>query len=137
MKCLCCNGTFEGLGSLEQLMKTTIFFGSFLQGQIYLSKKCFRRDYFCPKGRDEKVHNFLEHYQHGGTLLSEDKPMKITYFDRDLQKYCITFSEDAEFLDFYDPREVISQFVMVFEQNFVPRPNLEKVRFKCSFTIIN
>ena len=26
---------------------------------------------------------------------------------------------------------------MVFDQNFFPRPNLEKVRFKCSFTIIN
>ena len=26
---------------------------------------------------------------------------------------------------------------MVFEQNSVPRPNLEKVRFECSFTIIN
>ena len=63
------------------LMKITIFW------------KLFTRDrYLCPRtdisdnGRDGKVHNFLEHYQQGGTLPSEDKPIKITYFDRDLQK---------------------------------------------------
>ena len=41
------------------------------------------------------------------------------------------------FFGFYDPREVISEFLMVFEQNFVPKPNLKKVSFKCIFTIIN
>ena len=58
-----------------------------------IKMKLFTRDrYFCPRtdisdnGRDGKVHNFLEHYQQGGTLPSEDKPMKINYFDRDLQK---------------------------------------------------
>ena len=66
----------------------------------------------------------------------EEKPLKIGYFDKDLQKHCITFTEYGKFYDFYDPRELISKFLMAFEQNFVPRQNLEKVRFKCSFTII-
>ena len=93
--------------------------------------------YFCHNGQDEKGRDFLEHYQQGGTLLSDNQPMKITYFDRDLQKYYITFSKHDEFFDFHNPREVISEFLMVFEQNFVPRLNLKKVRFKCSFSIIN
>ena len=32
---------------------------------------------------------------------------------------------------------MISEFLIVFEQKFIPKLNLEKVRFKCSFTIIN
>ena len=110
------------------LMKIIFFFSeTFPKDQINFLRKCFRCDYFCHKGPDEKVYNFLEHYQQECTLPSEDKSMKITYFDRDLQKLCITFSKHGELFDFYDPQEVIYAFLIVFEQNFVPRPNLEKV----------
>ena len=105
MKCLCCTGNFEGLGSLKQhyvevrnVDENNYFFQKlFTRDRYFCPRKCFRGNYFCHNGRDEKVHNFLENYQQGGTLPSEDKPMKITYFDRDLQKYCITFSELGEF----------------------------------------
>ena len=106
----------------------------FTRDRYFCPRKYFRCDYFCHNGRDEKVHNCFEHYQSRKTLPSEDKTMKITYFYRDLQNYCISFCKQGEFL--YDPREVISEFLM-FEQNFVPTPNLEKVVFKGSLTIIN
>ena len=126
MKCLCCNGNFEGLGSLEQhyveahnVDENNYFFRKLLtRDRYFCPRKCFRCDYFCCNGRDEKVHNFLEHYQQGGTLSSEEKPVKLTHFDGDLQKCCITFNEYGEFFDFYNPREVISEFLIVFEQDF-------------------
>ena len=74
----------------------------FTTDKAFCPKKCFRCEYFCHDGRDEKIHNFLEHYQLGGTLPTEEKPLKKTYFDRDLQKYQITFSELADFYDFYN-----------------------------------
>ena len=56
-------------------------------------------------------------------MPDEDKPLKKTYFDRNLQKYCITFSEHGDFYDFYNSQEIISEFLTVFENNFVARPN--------------
>ena len=37
----------------------------------------------------------------------------------------------------YNSREVVSQFLMVFENNFTPNADLGQSRFKCSFAIIN
>ena len=63
--------------------------------------------------------------------------MKVNYLDKDLQKYCISFEEHGEFFYFYNQREIISEFLIVFEQNVVSSANLKRVRFNCSFTIIN
>ena len=122
----------------KMLMKKKIFFKNlFTRDWYFCPRKYFRCDCFCYIGRDEKTHNCFEHFQSRGNLPSEDKTMKITYFYRDLQKYCITFSKYGNFFDFYDPPEVISEFLMLFEQNFVPRGNFEKVMFKGSVTMIN
>ena len=54
-----------------------------------------------------------------------------------MERYCINFSEHGDYYDFYDSRELVSDFLMVFENVFVPQPNLRWVCFKCSFIIIN
>ena len=54
-----------------------------------------------------------------------------------MQRYCIILSEHGDYYTFYDSRELVSDFLAVFENVFVPRPNLRRVCFKCSFTIIN
>ena len=102
-----------------------------------MSRKCFRCDYFRVNNRDEKTYTFLSHYQQGGRQPIEDKPLKRTFFDENLQRYCIDFSEHSADYNFYDSRELVSDFMTVFENAFAPRADLRKVRFKCSFTIVN
>ena len=54
-----------------------------------------------------------------------------------MQKYCITFHEHGDYYDFYYSQETVSEFLTVFENNCVLRLNVKKVRFKCSFMLIN
>ena len=37
---------------------------------------------------------------------------------------------------FFCSQEIVSEFLRVFENNIVPKVNLEIVRFKCTFTLI-
>ena len=41
------------------------------------------------------------------------------------------------FYNFYNSREAVPEYLMVFENNYTPNANLRQPRFKCSFTIIN
>ena len=63
--------------------------------------------------------------------------MKKTYFDENSLKFCIDFDEHGIHYNFFDAREVVSEYLTVFENMFIPRPNFRQVRFKCTFTIIN
>ena len=105
MKCLCCN---EKLSSATDLKKHYVEFHDVGKMKYFFRKFFLRHRAFCPKKyfvceeflsnrREEKVHNFLKHYQQEGRLSSKNKPIKKTFFDSDLEKYCIT-SDD--FLDF-------------------------------------
>lgn len=119
------------------LIKVITFFENFSLEFEFSPRKCFRCDHFPFNGRDEKTHNFLSHYQQGGRRCIEDNPLNRIYFDENLQKYRISFSEHGKHYDFYDSREIVTEFLTAFENYFIPRPNLRKVRFKCTFTIIN
>lgn len=54
-----------------------------------------------------------------------------------MQKFCITFDERGRHYNFFDSREVVSDFLTVFENMFISRPNLKQVSFKCTFIIVN
>ena len=77
----------------------------------------------------------------GGRQSIEDKPLKKVFFDENLQRYCINFSKHGDYYDFYDSRKLVSDFLtdvfQMFDNVFVPQPNLRRVCFKCSFTSIN
>ena len=96
-KCLCYARSFENADSLKDhyvlehnVNRENYFFQKlFTRDRIFPPRKCFRYEYFCINGRDEKIHNFITHYQQGGRLLIEDKTLTGTYFDENLQKYCI------------------------------------------------
>ena len=112
MKCLCCEQSFSDLNSLKEHVlqhgvggNNYFFQKIFSRDRVFVPKKCFRCEHFCFNGRNEKNHNFLSHYQQGGGLLIKDKPLKKTYFDENLQKYCITFHEHGDYYDFYDSQE--------------------------------
>lgn len=85
--------------------------------------------------REEKVHKFLKNHQQGGRLPCKGKPIKKTFLDSDLQKYCITFSKHGDYYNY--SKESTSEFLPVFENNFVPMRNFRTRKFKCSVTIIN
>ena len=80
-----------------------------------MPRKRFCCNYFCLDRRDKKNHNFVAYYQMGGRQPTEDKPLKKkNFFDENLQRYCINFSEHGDYYDFYDSRELVSDFLTVF-----------------------
>ena len=63
--------------------------------------------------------------------------MRNIIFNANLQKHCTNFANHCNSYNFYNSREIISEVLDVFENNFLPQRNLTPVKFKCSFTIIN
>ena len=61
-------------------------------------------------------------------IFMEDKPLNRTYFDENLQKYWINLSEHGKTYDFYDSKDIVTEFLTVFDNNFIPRQNLRKIR---------
>ena len=53
-----------------------------------------------------------------------------------MQRFCINFNEYSHFYDFFDSQSIVSDFLTVFENNFVLRNGIVSL-FECSFTIIN
>ena len=53
-----------------------------------------------------------------------------------MQRFCVNFNEHSHFYDFFDSQSVVSDFLTVFENNFVLRNGIVSL-FECSFTIIN
>ena len=145
MKCLCCDRSFADQESLKNHYvdfhnvdeNNNFFRKPFTRDNAFISRKCFHCDYFCINRKDEKNHNFLSHYQLGGRQPTEDKRLEKTFFDENLQSYCINFLEHGSFYNFYNSREVVSEFLTVFEKNFIPNADLRQSRFKCSFAIGN
>ena len=101
MKCLSCHCSFADQQSLKNhsvdfhnVDENNYFFRKlFTRDNVFVPRKCFCCDYFCINRRDKKNHNFLSHYQLGGIQPAEDKPLKKTFFDENLKRYCINFLE--------------------------------------------
>ena len=51
--------------------------------------------------------------------------------------HCDSFIDHGTHYNFYDSQELVSDFLTVFENVFIPRADLRQVRFKCTFTIVN
>lgn len=81
----------------------------------------------CKEGKSTQ---FFKTLSKGGRLPSESKPIKETFFDSDLHRYRITFDEHGDYYNFYNSNERISEFLTVFENNFVPRRNFSIINFK-------
>ena len=110
MKCLCCNSSFEDQNFLREHCVTqhgvdenNYFYKKlFTKDKFFAPKKCFRCEHFCLNRSDEKNHNFLAHYQQGGSRPVEDKPIERRYFDENLQRFCINFSQHGDHYNFSD-----------------------------------
>ena len=124
MKCLYCDRSFADQQSLKNhyvdfhnIDENNHFFKKlFTRDDVFVPRKCIRCNYFCINRRDEKNHNFLSHYHLGGRQPTEDNPLKKIFFDENLKRYCINFLQHGSFYNFYNSREVLSEFLMVFEK---------------------
>ena len=87
-------------------------------------------------GIHEKEHNFLKHYQEGGSLPIELKPIIRTILDRNLQKFSINFDEHSNSYDFTHGKKLPIEFLNDFDTKYNSSGD-EKFIFKCTFLIIN
>ena len=106
-----------------------------MQNHICL-KKCLRCDEILLNGIYEKEHNFLKHYQEGGSLPIELKPINRSVLDRNLQKFSINFDEHSNSYDFTNGKKFPVEFLNVFDTKFNTSGD-EKFIFKCPFILIN
>ena len=72
----------------------------FTRDNVFAPKNSFRCDYSCINRRVEKNHKSLTHYQLGGRQPTEDKPLKKTFLDEKLKRYCINFFKHGTFYNF-------------------------------------
>ena len=50
----------------------------------------------------------------------------------------MNFLEHGSFYNsYYNSREVVSEYLTVFQNNFIPNADFRQSRFKCYFTIVN
>ena len=138
MKCLCCNEKFQNAESLKKhyveyhgVDEENYFYKRlFSRDRFFFPRKCFRCEHLCTSDREEKVHNFLSHYQQRGWPFEEDN------FRCELAEVRINFADHSDFYSFYNSREIISKYLNVFENIFLPQSNFTPVKFECSFTTI-
>ena len=134
MKCLCCQENFEEVDAPKRnyfevhgVESAYYFFRKlFTKDRVFIPRTCFRCEHFCASERDKKIYNSLVHYQQGGALPAEDKPLTFTSFDKYLQRYSKSFDEYSNFYDFYNPPEIIEEFFFLLP-----------VLFKCTFITVN
>ena len=115
----------------QWLFKETIY-----KGKVFCYQKLFLLQTFLPEQKRWKKPQLSCYYQQGGSRPVEDKPIERRYFDENLDRFCINFSKHVNY-NFPDSQGLISNFLRVFENVFILQPNLSRVWFKCSFTIIN
>ena len=85
--------------------------------------------------KEEKKHNFLFHFQKGGTILLEDRPI-IKRNDGIIIKFEIRYDEHKNSYDFEHPVKLVEDFFGVADIKFVTDGKHEFI-IKSSFTIIN
>ena len=86
MKCLLCTCQFQNKNSLKshyrlehKLNPNNWFFRAIFEEdkEDFFLRRCCRCDKFLTSRSDEKQHNFLFHYQKGGQIPLENRPIII------------------------------------------------------------
>ena len=105
MRCLCWCLNFEDICNhyvtRHNRNSNNYFFKQlFEKVNIFLLKNALCIHEILLNGIHEKEHNCLKHYQEGGSLPIELKPINRTILDRNLQKFSINFDEHSNSYDF-------------------------------------
>ena len=117
--------------------KTIIFLKNYLQGTDFLLREnVWAASIFAWTEEMKKATTFsLIISKEAVTLLRISLLREGTLMN--LQRFCINFCQHGDYYNFSDSQGLVSDFLTVFENAFIPQPNLSRVQFKCSFTIIN
>ena len=108
----------------------------FTEDRNFFARKCYRCDDFNFNDAQEKIHNFLKHYQEGGSRPTEAKPLNKTIIEHDFVKYGINYDDHSADYDFTDGMGLVEDFVHVFDRKFNSSGG-KKLIFKFSFIIVN
>ena len=84
--------------------------------------------------KNRKLQNFLRHYGEGSRNILEEKPLNYTNFGR-IEIYEVKFSEHNNDYDFYNPDEVVEEFLTNVRDKFQNRT--VDVIAKCGFSTKN
>ena len=85
--------------------------------------------------REEKEHNFLFHFQKGGTTPLEDHPI-IKRNGRTIIKFEIRYDDHKNSYDFEHPVKLVEDFLGVVDIKFITEGKQELI-IKSSFPILN
>ena len=80
-----------------------------------------------------KKHNIWSHYQFGGQLPAENKPINILKL-RNFLKTLSNFDQHQDFYNFFDSEKLLDVFLSVFLLKFLP---MENVEVQSTFSLIN
>lgn len=133
MNCLLCNEKYYDLNRI-----TIIFFKIYLRKMLTFLFQMNTWDLFIfYKLWERKNHNFFNHYQLGRSRPFKARPIVIRRYDKNLTRYFKSFEQHSDYYNFYDPDEATRNFLNLFSLRFVPKSNLNKVKIKSNFSILN
>ena len=76
-------------------------------------------------------------FNFGGHCPFEARPIEMKKFDENLMRYFVSFEQHSGYYNFYDLDAIMENFLNLFWLKFVPKCNLNKVKIKAGFSILN
>ena len=132
MKCLLCK--FKSNDKLEienhylnfhNVDKDNVFFQRLFdeKNNVFHGKRCLNCEEFIPTTKFKVSHDFLKHYEKGKKFVVEEKPISITKIGN-INKYEINYQDHSSFYDFYDPVNLVEEFLFNVK-NRIKRSNVD------------
>ena len=127
MKCLLCTHNFQDKILLKnhyiarhKINPTNWFFKALFKkdNDRFFVRKCYRCKQFLTSQSEEKTHNFLKHYQKGGQIPLEYKPIAIKT-DNTVKKFSIEIDKHKNSYDFTDSINYQKIFLMWLILNLI------------------
>ena len=143
MKCLLCKFASNDKLEIEDhyfkfhnVDKDNVFFRRLFnqKNNVFIGEKCSSCDEFIPTSNFKQSHDFLKHYEKGKNFADEDKPISITDIGS-IKKYEINFHSHSSFYDFYNPTDIVDEFLSTVKEKIKRREYDFLIR--CSFSLEN
>ena len=119
MKCLLFTRNFEDKNSLQShyiethgVNSTNWFFKALFKKKNkskFFVRKCYRCNEIFTSQNQEKNHNFVKHYQKGGQIPIEYKPIE-TNIRQTIKNFSMKFDKHQNSYDFADPISLQEEF---------------------------
>ena len=143
MKCLLCKFASNDKLEIEthylkfhNVDKGNVFFRRLFnqKNNVFIGEKCSSCDEFIPTSNFKQSHDFLKHYEKGKNFVDEEKPISITDIGS-IKKYEINFHSSSSFDDFYNPTDIVDEFLSTVKEKIKRREYDFLIR--CAFSLEN